>query len=327
MIRFLFFFFLPAVIFSTDFDSILIGSSPFCLFEAIYRANSGEKVLILEESSSLGGAWQSIDICGVSKVDLGCHTIGTDLKLKAFLETYAGCTFVSMDNPKTAYQTGKGGYYFSRGCQELIERLANLAQIAGVQIQTCQKAQTASIDPISQIATVSTPTHVYYAKRLVLTPMSSVVFLQSGSPQTFSSSKYYHLYLLVQDPSPPQFTYKSGGIQGISRMMNLTPFTDLSETGRQLIAIQTHSEKSLETPQKYIDALKQKKWLSESADLLQSEPYIYEAGRFNQKVISDLKVEKIVEVLETGTFLSLKKYMGRWQKALHPYGEIFPFAN
>ena len=41
-----------------DFDSIIIGSSPLFLLEAVVRAKCGERVLVVERRPYLGGGGQ-----------------------------------------------------------------------------------------------------------------------------------------------------------------------------------------------------------------------------------------------------------------------------
>src|SRR5579872_1782734 len=132
--RFIVFLLVHVSLFAVDFDVVVVGTSPFSLFEALYQSHSGKKVLILEQEAECGGAWKSIHICGIPNVDLGCHMIGNNMALKAFLEEYAGCTFVSHDNPQEPFSSGKSelGYYFSKGCYELIDHL--LRQIRATDI-------------------------------------------------------------------------------------------------------------------------------------------------------------------------------------------------
>ena len=42
------------------FDIVVIGSSPLGILEAIYYSNKGLNVLIIDNSSKIGGAWKSI---------------------------------------------------------------------------------------------------------------------------------------------------------------------------------------------------------------------------------------------------------------------------
>jgi hypothetical protein len=318
MIRLFFLLFLQIALFSTDFDSIFIGSSPFCIFEALHRARLGEKVLILEEAPSLGGAWKTIDICGVKEVDMGCHLLGKEPSLKEFLKTYAGCNMIPLDISGSEKQ----GHYFSQGCKELMKNLSYLIHLNGITVFINQKAKNAWIDHQLQTITLSTSDNrSYVAKHLVLTPMSSIVFDQSQSPQKFSPTKHYHLYLLIQDPTPTQFSYKSRPMHEVSRMMNLTPYTNLAGTGKQLIAIQTTREKNSDFAHVFLEELKKNNLCDASAELLLCEPYIYQTSKLNQMVIKELKAENIIQVLETGSFASLKKYIGKWEKTL------FPFAN
>src|SRR5579872_5024169 len=85
--------------FQVDYDYVFVGTSPISVLEALYRSYLGSRVLLLESSSTMGGAWKAINICGVSNVDMGCHQIGSDSRLRRFLENYVGCRFVSMNNP------------------------------------------------------------------------------------------------------------------------------------------------------------------------------------------------------------------------------------
>ena len=61
------FFFLKGLAFAvqTDYDVAVIGTSPTSMLEAIYHLSKGERVLILEADEKCGGAWKSIDICGI----------------------------------------------------------------------------------------------------------------------------------------------------------------------------------------------------------------------------------------------------------------------
>jgi len=322
--RLIFFILLQISLFAADFDVVLIGSSPFSLFEALYHSHSGNKVLILEESTECGGAWKGINICGVMHADLGCHQIGHDVQLKSFLEDYAGCKIVSMDNPLIPFEAAKSpnGWYFSRGCYELIDNLLKLISLTNIVLMTEHKAESVMIDVANKIATVKTKSGSFSTNKLIVTPMSCVTLNPTSAPQQYGKSKYYHLYLLVQDPTPPKFSYSGGIVTGASRMMNLTHFVGLTGTGRHLIVVQTHSEQSLTNGQTYLDGLKKSKLVDESAYILKAEPYIYEAGSFHQGLIAQMGAQGIVEVLQTGHFQSLSTNIPKWKQTLRPYNEM-----
>jgi hypothetical protein len=321
LIRFLILIFAQLSLFAADFDCIVVGSSPFSLFEALYQCHTGKKVLILEESSQCGGAWKGINICGVMHADLGCHQIGNNTQLKQFLEEYAGCEIVSLDYPHLPFEEGKGpnGWYFSRGCYELVENLLQLISNTDIVLLTENKVENVSIDTSQNIAVVQTKNRSFTTEKLIVTPMSSLNFSHSNSPQNYGKSRYFHLYLLIQDPTPPCFTYRQGLMNGVSRMMNLTPFVGLLGTGRQLIVVQTHGEQNLANGQIYLEALKSNKLIDEGAYILQSEPYIYETGAFHQGMISQIGAQRIVEVLQTGHFQNLNNYVPKWKQALKPF--------
>lgn len=319
--RFIFFVLLQISIFAADFDCVVIGSSPFSLFEALYQCHSGKKVLILEEAAECGGAWKGVNVCGIMHADLGCHQIGHDMQLKAFLEEYAGCKIVSMDNPLIPFEASKSpnGWYFSRGCYELIDNLLTLISATDIVLLTEHKAENVMIDAAKKTASVKTKSGTFTTNKLIVTPMSCVTLNPTSAPQQYGKSKYYHLYLLIQDPTPPKFSYQGGVASGVSRMMNLTHFVGLTGTGRHLIVVQTHSEQSLSNGQAFLDAMKSSKLVDPSAYILKAEPYIYEAGAFHQGLISQMGAQGIIEVLQTGHFQSLSTYMPKWKQVLKPY--------
>lgn len=321
--RLFFFLFLQLCLFSADFDCVVVGSSPFSLFEALYQAHSGKRVLILEEAPVCGGAWRAIEICGIPHADLGCHQIGHDTNLKTFLEEYAGCKIVSMDNPLLPFEENKSpnGWYFSQGCFELIDHLLQLIAAANIQLYTNSKVENVTIDTAQKIATVYTKDQSFTTEKLIVTPMSCIALNPTQTPQKLGKSKYYHLYLLIQDPTPPRFSYHGGVSAGVSRLMNLTHFVGIKETGRQLIVIQTHNEQNLNNGQTILDALKTQKLVDPAAYILKSEPYIYETGSFHQGLISQMGAQGIVEILQTGHFQTLATYIPKWKQVLKPYRE------
>lgn len=319
---FLLLFFYISCVFSADYDCIVIGSSPFSLFEALYQYHTGKTVLILEEAKNCGGAWKSIEVCGIPNADLGCHNIGNDMTLKAFLEEYAGCTIVSLDQPSTTFEDKRGpnGWYFSNGCHELIDNLMKLIGVTDIEVQNELRAESVSIDSVNQEAIIQTDYRNFSTKKLIVTPMSCLaVNCSSAKKRNYGRSKHYHLYMLINDPTPFRFTYRAGCTTGMSRMMNLTHFVGLSGTDQQLIAIQTYNAQHYDSAQIFLDAMKGNNLIDRSATLLETDTYTYESGVFEQGLIRQLEAEHIVEVLQTGHLQNLVRYVPRWQEALKQF--------
>ncbi len=311
-------------IFGVDFDCVVVGSSPFSLFEALYQSHSGKSVLILEAAPECGGAWKAITVCGIPHADLGCHQIGHDATLKNFLEEYAGVKLVSLDNPLIPYtspSSSPNGYYFSRGCYELIDHLLQLISRTPIVLLTNHRLETVAIDPSQSFATVKTGGKQYTTSKLIVTQMSSIQF-ENGPPYaSHGKTKYHHLYLLIQDPTPPRFCYTGGISPGVSRLMNLTHLVGLSNTGQQLLVIQTHSEQTFSQGEKYLQDLKNKRLVGESAYILKAEPYIYEQGPYTHQSLRQLSSQgqKLFETINTGHFQSLSTYVQKWKQVLKPY--------
>lgn len=322
----LLFLFCYTSLFSVDYDCIVVGTSPFSLLEAIYRAELGNRVLILDEASECGGAWKSVTACGIPHVDLGCHQIGHDNQLRQFLEEYVGCKLVSLDNPLLPYDQPShcpNGFYFSKGCFELIDNLLKLFQKSSAELLLNHRIDSVLIDPSQTFVTVKTHGKQFTTSKIILTQMSSfeienLPFHPRSQP---SKSKYYHLYLLVQDPTPPRFCYHGGFSIGVSRLMNLTHLVGLTDTGQQLIVIQTYSEQGFSLGETYIRELIAKNLLGPSAYILKSETCLYEQSASYHTPYHQLspQAQSLFEILNTGHFQSLSVYIPKWKQVLKPY--------
>jgi len=306
---------------ASDFDCVIVGTSPFSLFEALYKHRLGHKVLILEQSGEFGGAWKSINICGIPHADLGCHTIGSNLDIMYFLRDYAGCQIVSMDDPDSPLSEqpkGSHGFYFLKGCFELVHNLVEMIQATDIVCLLNHKVEKIFYNEELKQATIRTKNGEFTTDKIVLTSHSCVHLDGAKSGKTPKQSKYYHLYLLIQDPTTPRFTYENGAIPHATRLMNLTRFVDLAHTGRQLIVIQTASEKMLSMEQSFLDDMKEKELIDPSAYILKAESYIYESGSLNRALLKDTVAEEIFEVLQTSNIQSLTNYIEKWKEVLKP---------
>jgi hypothetical protein len=134
-------------------------------------------------------------------------------------------------------------------------------------------------------------------------------------------SKFYHLYLLIQDPTPPRFSYHRAHISGIARMMNLTHFVDLASTGRQLLVIQTRQESDLANGQLFLEELIKKDLFDEGAYILQSECRIYETGSFHKNNIEKMGAKDLVEFIQTGHIQSLTHHIEKWKQVLEKFDQ------
>lgn len=80
------------------FDIVIVGSSPLGILESIYHSNKGLKVLIIDNSIKIGGAWKSISFTGIENVENAIHYLlpsetafkFLDVNLKLELEEIEG---------------------------------------------------------------------------------------------------------------------------------------------------------------------------------------------------------------------------------------------
>ena len=61
-----------------DFDFICVGTSPLMSLEAAHLASLGKKVLMVDQSNAIGGAWKSIELAGIKDIENAIHYFLSD---------------------------------------------------------------------------------------------------------------------------------------------------------------------------------------------------------------------------------------------------------
>jgi hypothetical protein len=300
-----------------DFDYVVVGTSPISIFEALYKRGEGYRVLVVEQERVCGGAWKSLSVCGVPHVDLGCHEFGKDVKVKKFLEVYAGCKMVST--------LESGEFYPAGGCFELISNLETLIQQSGVVLWLGHKLESVFLDTALGIAEVMISGMRYTTRKLLLSTNSDI---QLENPQSHGMHSprvqlYPHLYLLLETESPPQFNYRNLGINGLSRAMNLTPFAGLTGSGKQLIALQVYNEECLDMGDHYLEELKKEGLVGRDAQVVCQESHTYKQVMFNRNLFHPLgeSANQVVEFIDTGHINHISSHIDRWKRVLRPWGQ------
>lgn len=303
--------FLAEALAATDYDCVFVGTSPVPLVEALCQSAAGKKVLVLERDSVCGGAWRTIDACGVAHVDMGCHHIGGNRALGEFLEKL-GCKVVSMSKPETVYNPEDAplGLYFSQGCYELISVLEARVRNSSIELQTGAALKNVTFEDEWAVLELSGG-EFHRAKKIYHTVAAS--FSIEGKAPEERRSKFHHLYLLIADGGPIRCSYR-GGFSGASRIMNLTSFAGLTTSNLQLFVLQVHNEEWFKKSADFIRTLKSSGLLEESGWLISEEAYTYEQAYCNG-LTNHLPAEKksFFEILDTSHFYSsMQRYLDRW---------------
>ena len=288
------------------YDCVFVGTSPLSLFEALYQHSLGKSVLILEEAPRCGGAWQSVDVCGVLHADVGCHEIGNSIPLKEFLEEYGGCSILSHES--------ENGFYFTKGCYELVHNLERRIQNSSIQLLKNHKVDHVSVDSESKIALIDSQGEQFTCAK-VYVPSYAYFPIGNEMAKKTDKTKYPHLYLLLHDPTPARFAYRTG-IPNTSRMMNLTHYVDLMGMGQQLIIFQTWNT-DIE-PNTFLSELKKQNLVDPSAYILKAEWFTYE--QYPANAIQARNNPCIVQ-LETSNFRDIVSNIDRWKVVLAPFAK------
>ncbi|MDE3045710.1 MAG: hypothetical protein KGJ02_03605 [Verrucomicrobiota bacterium] len=307
-----FLFFIAVVGWAADYDCVFIGSSPIVLFEALYQYHSGKSVAIFEESLQCGGAWKTLSLCGIDNVDLGCHDIGNQDLMKEFLEEYAGLHIVSLTNPSGLNPLihKHEGFYFSRGCHELLSHLEYLIAQTSIALWLGYRVDDVSIQDDEAILTGDS---FQCTAKKVFGSYYSYFSIDGEARTRASKNSFHHLYLLIADPTPARFSYHGHLGRRATRAMNLTHFTDLTGTGLQLIAIQVNQPKDLLCTEEFLQELKKKKLIDEEAYLIREEPYTYEQW---PPITIPSQYAPYIEKLDTSAIWNMGAYIPRWKEVL-----------
>src|SRR5215471_13941463 len=75
----------PSTTHHTDYDAVIVSTSPVCLMTAVALRTQGKRVLLVDQSPVVGGAWITTDLAGFENVEVGCHLIDPDPAVYSFM--------------------------------------------------------------------------------------------------------------------------------------------------------------------------------------------------------------------------------------------------
>lgn len=313
--------------FNPDYDCIVVGSSPISMIEAIYQKYLGNRVLIVEKGNECGGAWKRITVFGIPHIDLGCHKIEGSEEVTNFLRDYLGCKMIVQPSKKPLI---KGcGLYPSQGCYELISHLEYIVRRLDIELSLNSDLKSFFIHEDQSYIEALINNCRTTAKKIILT-QSSQVHIENPEFRINQSRQiivqYPHLYLLIEDSMPYQFSYAELEIPGVSRAMNMTPFIKPYLDNQQLIILQLYDDSylSLEKQNYFLSELKKLQLLSSNALLIDSESYIFEQAHLNKSYRNRLQTKSsdLVEILDTKYLRSMSSYLHKWKQVMKPWNEI-----
>lgn len=69
-----------------QYDRICVGTSMIQVLEAVYRSRLGERVLMIDRQTEMGGAWTSLRLFGLTDVENAIHYLLPDEKAFRFMK-------------------------------------------------------------------------------------------------------------------------------------------------------------------------------------------------------------------------------------------------
>jgi len=227
------------------YDSILIGSGPVNLIEAMYLSNQGKKVLVLEQGDYIGGAWGKVPLeSDLPDFQLGCHIWDIEPTAFQFLSKFLDIKLTKM-NPQPEFvikgikfpydwknllfyvrgklkpKSGMERVNFNKariipakyvypegGSLQFIDRLLEKVKEFDVQVATGVKINKLDL---GEVCKAVSGTETYEAKEIVLTSVSQLkLIIKNEEVFNFPEPRlvdYIHGHLLIKDSTPTKFSY------------------------------------------------------------------------------------------------------------------------
>jgi len=308
----------------TDYDYIAIGSSPIMMLEALYHHHLGNRVMIVEGAKECGGAWKSIEICGIKHVDMGCHTAGGNQKMIDFLENYVGINMVPMAPNNNPTKRRRGNYYPASGCYELIEQILKLVRIANIPLSIGHKVSSIYLQEDLDYVDVLVDGKTYTTKKLLVCHGTELNITSEPTFQNKSPREFPHIYLLVEDASDDRFIYSGGGsLTGLSivRVSNLTSYCELNGTNKKIFAFEVRSKNPEMFANTCLEFLISKDLVGENARLLDSSTYTYTKAYLPRNFSMKLspKAKGMFVYVNTTAIWNIANFTSTWEKAFPLY--------
>jgi hypothetical protein len=110
--------------------------------------------------------------------------------------------------------------------------------------------------------------------------------------------------------------------------MNLSRFTGIEGTGKQLIVFQIYTHPDVSLAESFLEQMKQQNMVSPFARLIQADFYNYEQSYFANHILQQVEyANSIFEILSTGSFSSIANYIYKWKQALPTYHNAISEGN
>lgn len=85
------------------YDAVIVSTSPIALLEALAREGAGERVLVVDDNTRIGGAWDYGTIGGHRRVEMGAHILRHHPGCYAFLRSHLGLPLEPMQPAPRGY--------------------------------------------------------------------------------------------------------------------------------------------------------------------------------------------------------------------------------
>ena len=221
------------------YDSVLVGSGPINIFEALYLRRKGQKVLIVDEHDRIGGAWATIRHEGLPELEIGCHVWDIDARVFGFLARFLGLDLRPLKpQPKILYGSLRlpydwknnalffnraalpwdrfrlslvpaKYYYPSGGSAELMAALKRKLQEDGVDVWLSRRAARIDIKTDRNIVSTGNGEEIS-CNDTVLTSLSPVEEITARSHSfciRCRPKQFIHLHLVYAGQLFPRFSY------------------------------------------------------------------------------------------------------------------------
>ena len=170
---------------NSKYDCIYIGSGIISLIDACYKSSCGQKVIVIERDSKIGGVWGHLKLPGKKiKCDHGVHYLLDDDRASDFFLNKLNCdleevqgqyevTFETNGNLKLSRREKKG-FYFRNGSFSLLNSVKQLINEQNISFKLNTTVDKIELDHTSSPVLVTTNDTIFSASKVIYTSGTSI---------------------------------------------------------------------------------------------------------------------------------------------------------
>jgi len=311
----------------------IVGTSPISLFEAIYQAKKGNKVIVYDSSNRIGGAWSSIEYEKGLNLEMGCHIWDVDKETYQFLERFLNqklkplkpypliiykkkafpydwknniLLLKTLKHDLKGYVSGKKYIkpilksrkykYPVGGSKQLLDRL--IEELNQLEVEIILRSTINKAKQVKGGWNITVNGNEEFVNQLILTSLSGINSIDLKDEMIkpkYNASTFYHFHLILGGAiEKKKLSYAR--IMGHKFIHRVSDITDYSDVQNQIISVGVFKDRIVGLSDN--DIVRQiKKYLINRGWIQEDREIIaYHSNQFKTKTIDHFEIKEIKKI-------------------------------